>query len=317
MEYKDYYKILGVEKGASDKEIKAAYRRLARKHHPDLNRNDPKSELRFKELNEANEVLSDPEKRRRYDALGSNWQAFGSGFGAGSRPAGQGRVRVDFGGGQGFSDFFETFFGQAAGGQAAGGGEAFDLEELLRAASVGGRAAGPSAGQDLEQTVELSLEEVARGAVRTLRLQEGRSSHSVEVKIPAGVRDGARVRAAGEGGRSASGGRRGDLYLRVQVRPHSTFVRSGDDLQTAVTVPLTTAVLGGEIEAPTLDGSVGLKVPAGSPAGRVLRLRGLGLPRLGEKGTRGDLLVQLAVAVPESLTPRERELFEELRGLGR
>lgn len=315
MEYKDYYKILGVEKGASDKEIKAAYRRLARKHHPDLNRNDPKAELRFKELNEANEVLSDPEKRRRYDSLGSNWQQFGGGFGAGARPAGQGRVRVDFGGGaSGFSDFFETFFGQGSGGR---GGAGFpDLEEMLRAAT-GGRASGPVAGQDLEQPVELSLEEVARGALRTVSIQEGRASHSVEVRIPPGIKDGARVRAAGEGGRSRTGGARGDLYLRIRLRPHPMFVRSGDDLQTAVTVPLTTAVLGGEIEAPTLDGSVGLKVPAGSPAGRVLRLRGLGLPRLGEKGTRGDLLVQLAVAVPESLTPRERELFEELRRLGR
>jgi curved DNA-binding protein len=315
MEYKDYYKILGIEKGASEKEIKAAYRRLARKHHPDLNRNDPKAELRFKEVNEANEVLSDPEKRRRYDALGSNWQAFGSrGFGGGARPAGPGRVRVDFGGGEsGFSDFFETFFGQGVGGGASAGFP--DLEELLRGASMGG--SGPAAGRDLEQPVELSLEEVARGAVRSVGIQEGRASHSVEVKIPPGVRDAARVRVAGEGGRARSGGARGDLYLRVRVRPHPTFVRSGDDLQTAVTLPLTTAVLGGEIEAPTLDGPVGLKVPAGSPAGRVLRLRGLGLPRLGEKGTRGDLLVQLAVAVPESLTPRERELFEELRRLGR
>lgn len=303
MDYKDYYKILGLAKGASEKEIKAAYRRLARKFHPDMNPGDAKAETRFKEINEAHEVLSDKEKRRRYDQLGANWNAV-SGAWASGRPAG-GRVRVDvenFGGG-GFSDFFETFFGRK--GEAGP-----DLEDLLRGARGAGR------GGDIEYEAELTLEEVLRGTTRTLKLVGGRAGRQVEVKIPAGVRDGARLRVAREGAPGAAGGPPGDLYLRVRVLPHRSFVRSGDDLQIAVTVPLTTAVLGGEASVPTLEGQVGIKVPAGTPVGRVFRLRGQGLPR-SEDGERGDLLAQVAVALPEHLNQRERELFEELRRLGR
>ncbi len=299
MEYKDYYKILGVAKDADEKAIKAAYRRLARKYHPDMNPGDAKAEARFKELNEANEVLSDPEKRRRYDQLGANWNAFG---GASGWP-GAGRVRVnvqDFGG-RGFSDFFETFFG---GGAAQGFP---DLEEILGGAR-GTR--GRARVQDVEYELELSLEEVLRGTTRTIGVGAGRAGRKVEVKVPAGIRDGARLRLAGEGQAA------GDLYLRIRVSPHPSLVRNGDDLQSAVTVPLTTAVLGGEVSVPTLDGPVGIKIPAGTPVGRVFRMRGHGLPKL-EGGGRGDLLAQLNVALPENLSKRERELFEELRQLGR
>jgi curved DNA-binding protein len=297
MEYKDYYKTLGVPKGASDKEIKAAYRRLARKHHPDVNAGNKEAEARFKEIGEAYEVLSDKEKRGRYDQLGANWAAHGRA--PQGRPGGGTRIDFEDLGGGGFSDFFRTFFGGGAGfaGEAGGfgGGEAF------RPAS------------DAEAEVDLTLSEVLLGTTREVALDGSR--RRALVKIPPGVRDGSRVRVAGEGGRGA-GGRRGDLYLRVRVSPDPTFERRGDDLQTTIRVPLTAAVLGGEAQVTTLEGSVGIKIPPGTPAGQVFRLRGHGLPRLGEHGARGDLLATLAVDLPRSLTPRQKELFEELRRSG-
>jgi curved DNA-binding protein len=298
--YRDYYKTLGVPKTATEKEIKAAYRKLARKHHPDMNPGKKEAEARFKEINEAHEVLSDPEKRRRYDALGENWRSFESPH-PGGRP-GSGRVRVnmedveDLGG---FSDFFKTIFG--GGGFQAQGGRGFDpgmMEE----------------DQDAESEVELTLEEVAKGTTRTLEASGPGPKRRVEVKIPPGVREGSRVRVPGEG-RMVN--RKGDLYLRVHIAPHPLFKPKGDDLEAPVSVPLTVAVLGGEAQVPTLDGPVGIKVPAGTPVGRVFRLRGHGLWKPGKGTGRGDLLATLSVAVPQNLTKRERELFEELRTSGR
>ena len=306
MEYKDYYKILGVAKNASDKEIKAAYRRLAKKHHPDINPGNKEAEARFKEIGEAYDVLSDKEKRKRYDLLGENWQAYGQRPQGWPGAGGQGGVRIDFEdlGGGGFSEFFRTFFGGGGGGFGGGrtgfGGAGFPPEEVPEPA-------------DAEGEVELTLYEVLNGTTREVALQG--SKRRVEVKIPAGVRDGSRVRVAGEGGRGA-GGRKGDLYLRVRIAPNPSFERRGDDLQTTVRVSLTAAVLGGEAQVPTLDGSVGIKIPPGTPAGQVFRLRGHGLPRLGEKGARGDLMATLAVDLPRSLTDRQKELFEELRRTG-
>jgi curved DNA-binding protein len=299
MEYRDYYKILGVPKTASEKEIKAAYRKLARKHHPDVNPGNKQAEARFKEINEANEVLSDPEKRRRYDQLGADWDRVGPSAASGWPGAG-GRVRVRVGqeGDLGdFSDFFKTFFG---------GG--FGRSEGFEGFGFGGASPDPFGG-DVEHAVELTPEELVRGTTRALRIEgDGR----VEVKIPAGVHEGSRVRVAGKGG----GGRgKGDLYLRVQVRPDPRFERKGDDLHTSVTVPLTTAVLGGEASVPTLDGPVGIKVAPGTPVGRTFRLRGHGLPRR-EGGGRGDLMATLSVSLPKELSRKERELFEELQRLG-
>jgi DnaJ-class molecular chaperone len=322
VEYKDYYKILGVPRTATDKEIKAAYRKLARKHHPDVNKNDPKAEARFKEINEANEVLSDPAKRQRYDQVGSDWGSFrpAPGGGPGGTGAGGGYT-VDLGGEDfgGFSDFFRTIFsggyGGATSGRAPSGGAGQGgfggFEEVFRQSQ-----GGPVTGQDVETPVELTLEEVLRGTTRTLQIGEGARSRKVEVKIPPGVRDGSRVRVAGEGGTGARGGSRGDLYLRVKVIPHPLFERKGEDLQVAVTVPLTTAVLGGEVSVPTLDGPVGIKVPAGSRPGRVFRLRNHGLPRLEAGGGRGDVMATLGVDLPSTVGDRERELFEELKRLG-
>ena len=299
MEYKDYYKILGVAKGASAKEIKAAYRKLARKHHPDLNPSNKQAEARFKEINEAHEVLSDPEKRRRYDQLGMDWDKVRPGTGAAGRQGGF-RVRSEgFDvGGAGFSDFFRTFFG----GDVEGFEESFVRPRTRRAAP---------ASVDAEQDVELDLDEVLKGATRGLSISDGTRSRLVEVKIPAGVREGSRVRVAGEGG----GG--GDLYLRVKIAPHPLFERRGDDLASRVKAPLTTVVLGGEVQVPTLEGPVGIKIPAGSPADRSFRLRGKGLPRLEKRGERGDLLASVEAIVPTELSPREQELFEELKRLGR
>jgi curved DNA-binding protein len=311
MEYKDYYKTLGVPKAASQKEIKAAYRKLAHRYHPDKNPGNKEAEARFKEINEAHEVLGDPDKRKRYDELGANWDRYsrgapgpGSGPGAGGWPGGG--VRIDFedlgGGAGGFSDFFRMFFGGGAGG-FGGGFPGFGGDEEI------------SPPSDAELEVDLTLAEVLRGTTREVAVGGPASRRRVEVKIPPGVREGARVRVAGEGGRG-SGGRRGDLYLRVRIAPDPAFERKGDDLATSVHVPVTTAVLGGEAEVPTLDGPVGIKIPPGTPAGQVFRLRGHGLPRLEARGTRGDLLATLAVDLPRRLSARQEELFQELRRSG-
>lgn len=295
MEFKDYYKILGVPKTANAKEIKAAYRKLAREHHPDRNRGDKKAEARFKEVNEANDVLSDPEKRRRYDELGSDWNSQRPPQGA--WPGG-GRVHVETGDLGDFSEFFRTFFsggGRGFGRQADAGG---DFEEAFA------RQQRPS---EVTQPVELTLEELAKGTTRRLRIDLGGSHREIEVKIPAGIRDGARVRVP-------AGAGHGDIYLVAKTLPHADFERQGDDLRTTVTVPLTTAVLGGEAEVKTLDGRVSIKVPPHTPVGRTFRIRGHGLPR--REGGHGDLLAGLSVTLPKTLTPKEKKLFEELKELG-
>jgi DnaJ-class molecular chaperone len=325
MEFKDYYATLGLTKSATDVEIKRAYRKLARQHHPDLNPGDKAAETRFKEINEANEVLGDPEKRRKYDELGANWRAYEqapAGAGAASQygpfqQAGGTRYRTMtpeemedlFGGQDPFSDFFHTFFGGAGPGSASGraGG----------ARRGGGRTATRSRrGQDLEQAVDLTLEEVNGGTSRRLRIQQDGRDRTVEVRIPAGVKDGARVRAAGEGGPAAEGGQAGDLYLTVRVLPHSQFERRGQDLYRRVEMPLLTAILGGEITVPTLGGSpVRLRVPELTGQGRVFRLRGHGLPAVGKPDERGDLYVTADLRIPAKLTDEERTHYEALKAI--
>ena len=299
MEYKDYYKTLGISKDATAKEIKAAYRKLARKFHPDVNPGDAKAEARFKEVNEAHEVLGDADKRKKYDQMGSNWEAYSRGGpGQGGWPGGGG-FRVEYedlgGAGGGFSDFFRTFFSGGGGGfRGAGGdfgGAGFE--------GFGGREEGFTPPSDAEGEVTLSLLDVLQGTTREVGLSEGGKTRRVEVKIPPGVRDGSKVRVAGAGGQG-SRGRRGNLYLRVRIAADPRFERKGDDLATKVRVPLTTAVLGGEADVETLDGVVGIKIPEGTPVGRVFRLRGKGLPKLGSPEARGDLLAQ-----PRGASPRE------------
>jgi curved DNA-binding protein len=301
--FQDYYEALGVSRDAGEDEIRQAYRRLARQYHPDVNK-EPGAEDRFKQISEAYEVLRDPQKRERYDRLGANWRAGqdvsgANGFEEQFRSAGAGGfggTRVDFGSGD-FSDFFEGLFGRSSTG--AGRGSTF-----------GGFS---TKGSDLEAVLELGLEEAASGGKRWLSLGDGRS---VEVDIPRGVRDGTRIRIAGEGGPGIGGGPPGDLFLRVRLKPHSRFRVDGRDLYVDLPVSPWEAGLGAEVPVPTLEGTARVKVPPGSSSGRKLRLRGQGLP--GSAGApAGDLYAVVTIAVPKRLTKKERELFERLASVSK
>ena len=317
MEYKDYYQILGVDRKADPKDIKKAFRRLAREYHPDVRPGDKQAEDRFKEINEAYEVLSDPQKRAKYDQLGASyrdWQRMGGqpgGFdwtqwAAGGMAGAPGGVRVEYRdigdlfGDQGFegsgifSDFFNTIFGGMGARPAEG------RRTARQARSVRGR--------DMEQPVSITLEEAYAGTTRTFQI-DGRR---LEVKIPKGAKTGTRVRVSGQGERGQGGGATGDLYLRIQVEPHKTFVREGDDLHMTLPVDLYTAVLGGQVTVNTLGGEVSLRIPPGTSSGQRIRLQGRGMPRLNKPGEHGDLFVRIEIKVPRKLSARQRELFEEL-----
>lgn len=322
---KDYYQILGVSRNASEKEIKQAYRRLARKHHPDLNPGDKSAEARFKEINAAYEILSNAEKRKKYDQYGDQWE-YAEQF---AKARGQEGVRWDFGKGgttfeyddlSGFGDIFSNLFGDAG---------------------IGSRMRrGPQRGQDIESPIEVSLEEAYHGSAHVIQLETaepctacggtGKVGNRVcticngaggkiipkrlEVKIPAGVRDGSRIRITGGGGPSRAGGNQGDLYLVVKVLSHQIFERKGDDLYTEVSVPLGTAMLGGEVGLPTLNGNLSLKIPPETQNGKVFRLAGKGMPQLGN-ANYGNMFAKVRVVLPTNLTVEERKLFEKLRSL--
>ena len=316
MDYKDYYQILGVDKKATEKEIKQAFRRLARKHHPDVNPNDSGAEERFKEINEAYEVLSDPEKRRKYDQLGSDWQRWQH---AGGRPgdfdwsrwtSGAPGERVNvrygtpedlqdiFGGGSPFSDFFTEIFGGMGGARPGGRGFQYEIR--------------PQRGRDYEQIIDITLQEAYHGTQRVLT----KDGQRLEVKIPAGARTGTRVRMSRQGGAGAAGGPAGDLYLRVTVAPDPQFERKGDDLYVTVPTDLYTMVLGGQLRVPTVTGEVMLTIPEGTQNGRTFRLRGKGMPHLRQSGQYGDLFAKVEVQLPTNLTAKQRELFKELQSEG-
>jgi DnaJ-class molecular chaperone len=320
MDFKDYYATLGVSKAASQKEIKQAFRKLARKHHPDVNPGDKAAESRFKELNEAYEVLGDPDKRRKYDELGANWRMYeqaqqghggaaASPFGGtwsvhtggpgGYRTMTEDEMRELFGEEDPFSDFFHTFFGGASPRGRQG---------RMRAQK----------GRDVEQALELSLEEAFQGALRRLAIKTNGHVRTVDVRIPAGVGDGSRVRIAGEGEHGTGGAASGDLYLRVQLKPHPRFEPRGRDLYTKVSVPVTTVVLGGEAQVMTIEGrSLRLKIPPMTQGGQVFRLKGHGMPKVGEAADRGDLYASLDVQLPTHLSPEERAHYEALAELQR
>jgi DnaJ-class molecular chaperone len=324
VDFKDYYTTLGIPKTATDKEIKQAFRKLARKYHPDVNPGDKGAEAKFKEVNEANEVLSDPQKRKKYDELGANWRAYenvppganpyagGSPFGGqwstgggtgGFRTMTEEEMADMFGGGGGdFSDFFKTFFGGMGGAEESTGAR-------------GGRAR-PRArkGQDIEHPFELDLEDAIRGSVQRLQLRHDGHARTVEVRIPAGVTDGSRVRVAGEGGRGSGSAPSGDLYLRVQLKPHPVFDVKGRDVYTRARVPVPVAVLGGEVDVVTPESkTLRLKLPAGTQSGQRFRLRGHGLPAVGKPDERGDLYANVEVDIPKSLSDEERKHYEALR----
>jgi len=310
MEYRDYYRVLGVRKDASAGEIRKAYRRLARKYHPDVNPNNKEAEEHFKEINEAYEVLSDTKKRQKYDRLGANWQHYRQaggdpgGFdwtqwfsGAGTRPRGE-HMRTEyvnlneiFEDGS-FSDFFNNVFGGAR-----------RRDSRQRSIAVDGR--------DIEQRVQITLEEAFRGTSRIMTS----GTRRLEVKIPAGVETGSRVRVAGEGEAGHNGGRPGDLYLVISVMDHDRFRRKGKDLYVRVPVDLYTLVLGGEVAVDSLKGRILLKIPPETKADRVFRLRGQGMPSLRNRDQRGDLYVEIQPIVPQELSEKEKELFRQLADL--
>jgi len=309
MEYQDYYRTLGVEKNATGAQIKKAYRKLARELHPDMNPGNKKAEERFKQINEAYEVLSDPERRKKYDQLGASYQQYQRtggdprGFdwsqwtgGFGGQPGGN--VRVEYGDLGDLSDFFTSIFGGAGAGQ-----------DVFRRASRSASSQGVR-GRDSEQEIEITLEEAFAGTARVL----SKAGQRIEVKIPAGASNGTRVRLKGQG-TSGIGGPAGDLYLVVKVLPHETFERDGDHLRCKLPVDLYTAVLGGEAIVHALGGDIKLKIPPETQSGRTIRLAGQGMPHLRDTKTRGDLLVQVQVMIPQKLTERERELFRELARL--
>lgn len=314
MDYKDYYKVLGVNKNASTDEIKLAYRKLAKKYHPDRNPGDKSAEEKFKAINEANEVLSDPEKRARYDQISnsySSWQQAGGSPGSfrwedlftggyGGRGT---RVEVHdldemFGDLGGFSDFFKAFFGGGMGGQR--------YSSTANRSARRGRAYArqPAAFQ---QEVTISLFEAYHGTTRTLDINGSKK----EIKIPAGVKSGTKVRAAGA---ISNGGAKGDLYLIIKVAPDPRFERRDNDLYTEKKIDLYTAVLGGETEIETPSGKVLLKIPAGTQPGQSFRLAGKGMPILKQKSKYGNLLVKMNVTLPKKLNAQQKKLFEELRG---
>ena len=291
MEYKDYYKILGVDRKASDDDIRKAYRKLAKQHHPDYNPNNKQAEERFKEINEAYEVLSDAKKRSHYDRLGSdysqwqrrgnpgdfNWDQYGGGFPGGTR------VNMDdlnemFGGAGGFSDFFQTIFGMG-----------------------GARNAARSQPQGYQQELEITLEEAYKGTTRLIQ-SDGKEK---QVRIPAGVRTGSKVRVAGAGPQGL------DLYLIVDVAEDNRFERRGNDLHTTATINVFTAILGGEAEVDTFEGKIKLGIPAGTQPEQVFRLAGRGMPHVKNAKEKGDLFVRVKVQIPKYLSAKQRELLEE------
>jgi DnaJ-class molecular chaperone len=344
MEFRDYYKTLGVERNASEAQIKSAYRKLARKYHPDVNPNNKDAERQFKEINEAYQVLSDPKKRKKYDELGSDWERGATEdevFRRYAQPGGP-----EFGGtAGGFSDFFERFFGNLGGGLGGGAGRSFQRSDFADESGAAERARG----RDLQSEVKISVRDAVHGTRRRLELTSDdqcdacggsgitmreenrgrtriirsaepcpkcggrgtiRAHRALEVTIPAGVSEGARIRLKGQGGRSSRPGQNGDLFLVTHVEPSGPFVLSGRDVRAQLPVWDYEAALGAEVTAPTLDGKISLKIPAGSQSGRVLRIKAKGLPARA-KESAGDLLYELRVLAPTDMTEEERRLLQQ------
>lgn len=310
VQFRDYYETLGVSKSASENEIRTAFRKLARKYHPDVAKDKASAEEKFKQINEAYEVLSDPEKRKKYDQLGANWNQPGGfqprpGWGTGQPGGGSYRYPGDNGGGvefefggTGFSDFFEAFFGGGRGESA-----------------FGRRQSTVERGSDVEADIMVTLEEALHGSKRTVSLRRTGSNkvETYQVKIPRGVHEAQRIRLAGQGEAGAGGGKSGDLFLRVRMARHPDFSVEGSDLVHEAELAPWQAALGGEIEVPTLEGTARLKIPAGTQGGQRFRLRERGLPTA--SGTRGNLYVVTQIRVPKKLSEREREIWQQLADL--
>ncbi len=298
MEYKDYYKILGVDKKASQEEIKKAYRKLAVKYHPDKNPGDKEAENKFKAMNEANEVLSDPEKRKKYDTLGENWNKYqqpGAGSPGGQSYQYEGDLNDFFGGGHGqggasgFSDFFDAFFG----GRKKGRGSAANYK-----------------GQDFETEMTITMEEAFQGTSRLIQLE----NEKIRITTKPGAYDGQLLRIKGKGGKGSTSAHAGDLYVRIRVYPHAAYERRGDDLYKKHTIDLYTAVLGGESIIETFSGKIKIKIAPGTQDGMQVRIKGKGMPVYGTNGT-GDLYIMIHVNIPAQLTKEQIELFEKLKSI--
>lgn len=310
MEYKDYYKILGVSKNATKDEIKKAYRKLAVKYHPDKAKGNKEAEEKFKEINEANEVLSDDEKRKKYDQFGENWQYYqqsgqqgGFDWSQYASPGG-GREYYSYSGdagdfgGSGFSDFFETLFG---------GGFGQTQTRRRRGAS----RTSQIRGEDLSAELSITLEDAYHGAEKIFDLD----GESIKLKIKPGIADGQLLKLSGKGSRGYRGGTAGDLMLRINVLGDPLFERKGNDLHTNMSVGLYTAILGGKAPLKTFKGTINISIPKESQNGKVMRLQGMGMPAYGRPAQFGDLYVKLSVDIPTNLTPKEISLFQELSGM--
>jgi len=334
MEYKDYYKVLGVPKSAMPEQIKKAYKKLAIKLHPDKNPGDKTAEAKFKELNEANQILGNPEKRKQYDEMGENWDKYANqgnqrGYGntgqGSARNAGAGKSTAGgfegFGGGTGsfeprgfsgdssFADFFESFFGAGGGfssGSASGGSTSGGYESVFGGGGRGER--GSARGHDLEAEITISLEEAAKGTDYRVSLD----GNQINLKLKPGLREGQKLRLKGKGGPGSGGADNGDLQIQVHIVPDTRYERKGDDLYFEETIPLYTAVLGGKAQVHTLERTVRIEISPGTDSNKVMRLKGLGMPQYGKPTVRGDAYVTLVVEVPKNLSDEEKALFTKL-----
>jgi len=330
VDYKDYYKLLGVSKNATQEEIKKSYRKLAKQYHPDANKDNPEATEKFKGIGEAYEVLKDPDKRSRYDQLGSNWKAYSrSGAGAGGGwPGGAQWQNAQAGGpnnfsgagfdygdlGSDFSDFFETFFGRGSDSRfqdfsSSKSDQDSGAKQSQRTGWRGRRT--EQKGQDVESKLTITLREVFYGTERSLKLQsQDGKLRTIDVKIPKGIKDGGKIRVTGEGGKSGSGGASGDLYLMIEISPHHFFTRKEDNLYCELPVTISEAIFGASVDVPTFAGNVLVKLPAGTQSGKTLRLKGKGMPLI--KSTEaGDLHAKIKIVIPENLTEVQKKHLEE------
>ena len=322
MDFKDYYKILGLDKNASKDDIKKAYRKLAQKYHPDKNKDDPSAEKKFKDVSEAYQVLSDPEKRKKYDNLGSNWNRHRqSGGGTGDfdwsdyfSGGGAGRRRTTgqpfgdfFGGGGGMSDFFEKIFGGAGGGFGGTGTGGFGGSGYRESTGFN----KPQKGKDYATEITLNLEEAYNGTSRTLNVNGER----IEVKFRKGIRDGQSLKIPGKGLPGKNGGPSGDLIIKVKIAEHPKYERKDNDLYMDAAVDLFSAVLGGTERIKTPGGTLKINIPEGAQSGRKMKLTKQGMPDYNNPSNKGDLYIKLLIKVPENLTQKEKELFKEIKSI--
>ena len=304
MAFIDYYKVLGIDRNASQADIRKAYRRLAKQYHPDINKDNPNAQERFQEINEANEVLSDPEKRKKYDEYGEHWRHADEYEAQRRRYSDNRNGTYDFGGFGGFGDF--------SGNEANASGFSDFFEQLFGGARGNRKNRGSARGQDFEAELSLTLRDAAEAHKQILNI----NGKSIRVTIPAGVTDGQRLKLRGHGGEAPQGGTRGDLYITFRIIPDSTFRLEGHDLHTIVPIQLTTLLLGGDITIATLTGNARIKVNPSTQPDSKLRLKGKGFPIFKKENEKGDLIVGFRLSLPPSLTSRQKELIEELRETG-